>query len=90
MHYGGNEEILQTENIVIATGSQPLIPDFIDKADPSIVSSNRLISINELPKNLTIVGGGVIGLEFATIFANLGSKVTIVEYLPRVLAGDGS
>ncbi len=87
MHYDGKEELLQTENIVIATGSQPLIPDFIDKSDPSIVSSNRLISINELPKTLTIVGGGVIGLEFATIFANLGSKVTIVEFLPRVLAG---
>lgn len=87
MHYDGKEEILETENIVIATGSQPLIPDFIDKADPSIVSSNRLISINELPETLTIVGGGVIGLEFATIFANLGSKVSIVEFLPRVIAG---
>jgi dihydrolipoamide dehydrogenase len=87
MHYDGKEQILNTENIVIASGSQPLIPDFIDKTDPSIVSSNRLISINELPKTLTIVGGGVIGLEFATIFSNLGSKVTIVEFLPRVLAG---
>ena len=52
-----------------------------------MVSSNRLISISSLPKTLTIVGGGVIGLEFATIFSNMGSRVTIIESLDRVLAG---
>jgi dihydrolipoamide dehydrogenase len=86
MHYDGQEIKIEAENIVIATGSKPLIPGFIDESDPSIVNSNRLISINELPERLTIVGGGVIGLEFATIFSNLGSKVIIVELLDRVLA----
>jgi dihydrolipoamide dehydrogenase len=87
MHYSGEEEELEADNIVLATGSYPLIPDFIDRNDPSIVSSNRLISISVLPETLTIVGGGVIGLEFATIFSNLGSNVTIIECLDRVLAG---
>ncbi len=86
MVYSGEEDILETENIILATGSKPLIPGFIDQDDPTIVSSHRLITINELPEKLTIVGGGVIGLEFGTIFSNLGSKVTIVELLPRVLA----
>jgi dihydrolipoamide dehydrogenase len=86
MDYTGEEALLDTENIVLATGSKPLIPGFIDPDDPTIVSSNRLITIDELPETLTIVGGGVIGLEFATIFSNLGSQVTIVELLPRVLA----
>jgi len=86
MIYSGEEETIETENIVLATGSKPLIPRFIDQNDPTIVSSHRLITINELPEKLTIVGGGVIGLEFATIFSNLGSQVTIVELLPRVLA----
>jgi dihydrolipoamide dehydrogenase len=86
MAYTGKEQILNTKNIVLATGSKPLIPGFIDENDPTIVSSHRLISINELPEKLTIVGGGVIGLEFGTIFSNLGSQVTIVELLPRVLA----
>jgi len=86
MHYTGETIDLEAENIIISTGSKPLIPAFIDKSDPSIVSSNRLISIDHLPEELTIVGGGVIGLEFATIFSNLGSKVTIVEFLDRVLA----
>ena len=86
MHYDGNDVELETENIVLATGSAPLIPAFVQPNDPSVVSSNRLISITELPKSLIIIGGGVIGVEFATIFSNLGSKVTIVEYLDRVLA----
>ncbi len=86
MHYMGEEVELEGENIIISTGSQPLTPGFIDASDPSIVSSNRLISIDHLPEELTIIGGGVIGLEFATIFSNLGSKVTIVEFLERVLA----
>jgi dihydrolipoamide dehydrogenase len=86
MDYTGEEETLQTDNIVLATGSKPLIPGFIDENDPTIVSSHALITIDELPETLTIVGGGVIGMEFATIFSNLGSQVTVVELLSRVLA----
>jgi dihydrolipoamide dehydrogenase len=86
MHYTGETEQIEAEHIVLATGSRPLMPDFAPPNHPYIVSSNRLISIGELPESLTIVGGGVIGLEFATIFSNLGSRVTIVEFLDRVLA----
>ncbi|MBG0783477.1 MAG: FAD-dependent oxidoreductase [Anaerolineaceae bacterium] len=86
MEYTGEEDILKTDNIVLSTGSKPLIPGFIDESDPTVVSSHRLISIDTLPQSLTIVGGGVIGMEFATIFSNLGSQVTVVELLPRVLA----
>lgn len=77
---------LETKNILIATGSQPLIPGFLQKDDPCIVNSNKLITIKELPQNLTIVGGGIIGLEFATIFANLGTKVRIIEMADRILS----
>jgi len=87
MHYSGYEEDLQAEHVILSTGSVPAIPDFVQRDDPFIVSSNRLITIGELPRRLTIIGGGVIGLEFATIFSNLGSQVTILEYLDRVLAG---
>jgi len=80
------EKTYTAENIVIATGSAPLIPPFLNKEDPSIVNSNKLITIKELPAELTIIGGGIIGMEFATIFANLGTKVRIVELLPRCIA----
>jgi dihydrolipoamide dehydrogenase len=87
MHYTGEETRLEAEHIVLATGSQPLMPPFASLDNPFVVSSNRLISIGALPSRLTIVGGGVIGLEFATIFSNLGAQVTIVEFLERILAG---
>ncbi len=86
MHYDGKDADLTTEHIIMATGSAPLVPPGIDENNPFLVNSNRLISISELPESLTIVGGGVIGIEFATIFSNLGSKVSVVEFLPRVLA----
>ena len=85
MSYTGNETELDAEHIVVATGSRPLMPPWAPADHPYIVSSNRLITIGELPESLTIVGGGVIGLEFATIFANMGTRVTIVEFLDRIL-----
>lgn len=87
MHYTGEEDRIEAEHVVLATGSQPLMPDFVQPDNPFVVSSNRLISIGELPDRLTIVGGGVIGLEFATIFSNLGSRVTVIEFLDHILAG---
>ena len=86
MHYSGGEQTLEGEHIVLSTGSRPLMPGFVKHDDPFVVSSNRLISLGEQPRRLVIVGGGVIGLEFATIFANLGSQVTVIEFLDRVLA----
>ena len=82
----GEEIIYTAKHIVISTGSQPVIPPFINKDDKSIISSNKLITIKELPENLTIVGGGFIGMEFATIFNQLGTKVTVIEYCDRVLS----
>jgi dihydrolipoamide dehydrogenase len=87
MHYTSQETTIEADHIVLATGSQPLMPGFVEPDNPFVVSSNRLISIGELPPRLTIVGGGVIGLEFATIFSNLGSQVTVIEYLDHILAG---
>ncbi len=86
MHFNGEDVELSAEQIVLGTGSSPLIPPFVDRDDTNMVSSNRLITVDHLPKTLIIVGGGVIGLEFATIFSNMGSQVTIIEYLDRVLA----
>jgi dihydrolipoamide dehydrogenase len=86
MSYTGNETELEADHIVVATGSQPRLPDWAPADHPYIVSSNRLITIGDLPDSLTVVGGGVIGLEFATIFSNMGTRVTIVELLDRILA----
>lgn len=78
--------ILEAENVIIATGSEPLVPPFLQKSDSSIVNSNKLIWIKDLPKELTIIGGGIIGLEFSALFTHFGTKVRIIEFLDRVLA----
>lgn len=80
------EMLLETEHIIMATGSEPLVPPFLQKFDPSIVNSNKLIWIKDLPKELTIIGGGIIGLEFSALFTHFGTKVRIVEFMDRVLA----
>ncbi|MBI5788048.1 MAG: dihydrolipoyl dehydrogenase [Candidatus Schekmanbacteria bacterium] len=81
---GGGVE-LQADKIIIATGSRPaLIPAFnID--GKKIITSNEALNLKELPESIIIVGGGVIGCEFACIFSELGVKVTILELLPNIL-----
>jgi dihydrolipoamide dehydrogenase len=79
MELTGETTDIQAHTLVLATGSAPLFPDSINPNEPSIVNSNRLISVRTLPDRLTIIGGGVFGLEFATLFSSFGCKVTIVE-----------
>ncbi len=74
---------IETKTLIIATGAHPAMPpiDGLKKAyeDGVVHTSKELLRIKEIPKNLTIIGGGVIGVEFATIFNALGSNVTILE-----------
>lgn len=80
-----NGETLQCDHLIVATGSSPArIP--ISGVDlPGVVDSTGLLNMTECPKHIIIVGGGVIGVEFATFFYRLGVPVTIVEMLDRVL-----
>ncbi|MFP4178030.1 MAG: dihydrolipoyl dehydrogenase [Acholeplasmataceae bacterium] len=84
-----NDEKLETKDLIIATGARPIIPPIPglkEAYDKGIVRTSReLLVIKEVPKSLVIIGGGVIGVEFATIFASLGTKVTIIEKLDNIL-----
>lgn len=84
-----NGEILETKNLIIATGASPImppIPGLKEAYENKIaVTSRELLQIENAPKSLVIIGGGVIGIEFATIFSSLGSKVTIIEKLDGIL-----
>lgn len=81
-----NGEELAAEHIVIATGSDPVqIPPF-PFDHPAIWSSDDALALSEVPEHLAIIGGGVIGLELATIYNRLGSHVTVVELLPEILS----
>ena len=83
----GASQILETKNIVIATGSDvaPLPGVTID--EKTIVSSTGALTLESVPTNVVVVGAGVIGLELGSVWARLGSKVTVVEYLDRILPG---
>ncbi len=79
-------ESLSAERIVLATGSSPIeLPGFAF-TEPAVWSSDDALDLPEIPARLTVIGGGVIGLELATIYRRLGSRVTVIELLPEILA----
>ncbi len=82
---GGKMQTLTTKNIVIATGAMPFVPLLPGLSDVGYLTSDTLWSLRELPKRLVVLGGGPIGCELAQCFARLGSQVTQVEMLPRIM-----
>ncbi len=83
---GGEEDIsIEAEDIIIATGSKPLIPPIEGTELEGVMTSRELLQIDEIPEKLAVVGGGYIGVEFASIFSELGSEVYLIEMLPGLL-----
>ena len=76
---------LATKKIIIATGSVPARLPIPGLDLPGVLTSRELLALEELPQSLAIVGGGVIGVEFASIFNTLGTRVTVIEMLPHLL-----
>ena len=79
-------EVFRAKNIIIATGSQVASLPTVRIDAKGILSSDDVLSLHEIPKNILIIGGGVIGVEFAMIFHGLGTKVTILEMLPQIIS----
>ena len=83
----GAEESLTFDRIVIATGSRPAIIPSLKLETPRMMDSTSALDLSEVPGTLLVVGGGYIGLELGTVYAALGSKVSVVEMLPGLLPG---
>jgi dihydrolipoamide dehydrogenase len=83
----GKTDIYRFENAVIATGSAPVDVKAWARDGDTIINSDDAVQLKRIPKTLLVVGGGVIGLEFATVFTRMGAKVLVVEMLPQVLTG---
>ena len=85
----GSEQVLETKNIVIATGSDVAgIPGVaVDIDEKVVVSSTGALELAKVPEHMVVVGGGVIGLELGSVWARLGARVTVVEYLDTILGG---
>jgi dihydrolipoamide dehydrogenase len=83
----GTETVLETKNIVIATGSEPTPLPGVTIDNKRIVDSTGALSLPDVPKSLIVVGAGVIGLELGSVWKRLGAEVTVVEFLDRILPG---
>ena len=79
------EETIAAKNIIIATGSSAKMPPIDDINDPRVMTSTELLQLKEQPKRLCIIGAGVIGMEFASVFNRFGSEVTVIEFLKECL-----
>ncbi len=82
---GGDRTTLEARHVVIATGSVPARPPIPGLDLPGVLTSDDILALAALPRRLAIIGGGVIGIEFATLFRALGVQVAVIEMLPTIL-----
>ena len=83
----GSSEIIESKNIIIATGSKPSNLPFIKLDKDRIITSTEALKLKEVPKHLVIIGGGVIGIELGQVYLRLGAQVSIVEFMDRIIPG---
>jgi len=83
----GSEDSLRFDRIIIATGSRPAVIPSLKLDTPRMMDSTSALDLSEVPGTLLVIGGGYIGLELGTVYAALGSKVSVVEMLPGLLPG---
>lgn len=81
----GTTQTLESDNILLATGSQPAVPGFLQPDGSTVVTSDEVLGFTSAPTSIIIVGGGVIGCEIGQFLARMGTAVTLVELLPHLL-----
>lgn len=80
-----DDTVIEGENIILASGSKPLILPIPGMDNERVLTSDALFAMKEAPKSLIIIGGGVISVEFATVYASLECKITILEAMPKLV-----
>jgi dihydrolipoamide dehydrogenase len=83
----GSKKVVTFDQAIIAAGSEPVTLPFIPHDDPRVIDSTGALELGGVPKRLLVLGGGIIGLEMATVYHALGSKVTIVELMDQIIPG---
>src|SRR5438876_3843266 len=83
----GGDQTLSFDRIIVATGSRPAIIPALKLDSPRVLDSTSALDLAEVPETMLVIGGGYIGLELGTVYAALGSKVSVVEMLPGLLPG---
>ncbi|MGO9660985.1 MAG: FAD-dependent oxidoreductase, partial [Acidimicrobiales bacterium] len=82
---GAGEQRLSAEKVIIASGTRPARPPTVEFDDLHVFDSDGILGLREIPRSMVVVGAGVIGIEYASIFAALGTKVTVIEQRDRML-----
>ncbi|MGB5663899.1 dihydrolipoyl dehydrogenase [Eudoraea sp.] len=83
----GQPQTIEAKNIIIATGSKPSTLPFINLDKERVITSTEALKLKEIPSHMIIIGGGVIGLELGQVYKRLGSEVTVVEFMDRIIPG---
>ena len=81
----GSNETIETDKVIIATGSKPTTPAAFNYDKKRVITSTEALNIQDVPKSMVIIGGGVIGLELGSVYARLGTEIHVVEYMDRIL-----
>lgn len=81
------QKYIRFDKAIVAVGSRPALPKAFDLGNPRVMTSTEALEIPEVPENLLVIGGGYIGMELGSVYASLGSKVTVIEALDSILAG---
>ena len=81
----GAEEQIETSKAIIATGSKPTVLPFLPIDKTRIITSTEALSLKELPKSMVIIGGGVIGLELGSVYQRLGTQVSVIEFMDKII-----
>lgn len=81
----GSKEVLKAKNVIIATGSKPTALPFLPVDKKRIITSTEALNLKEVPTSMIVIGGGVIGLELGSVYARLGTKVSVVEFMPSII-----
>ncbi len=82
----GTETVLETNKVIIATGSKPIMPANFNYDKKRVITSTEALQLQNVPKSMVVIGGGVIGLELGSVYARLGTEVHVVEYMDRIIA----
>ncbi|MEM2340838.1 MAG: dihydrolipoyl dehydrogenase [Candidatus Bathyarchaeia archaeon] len=85
---GGSVSEIRFEKLIIATGSSPLWLPIPGARSTGVITSDEALRLEEVPRSLVVIGGGAVGLEFAALFGDLGSSVTVLEMMPQILPGE--
>ncbi len=83
----GSTEEIETDKTIIATGSKPIVPANFNYDKKRVITSTEALNIQDVPKSMVVIGGGVIGLELGSVYARLGTEVHVIEFLDRIIPG---